>query len=299
MSTEAQMVCLAALALLSVAVPGVFGNALLYSACRKKIEAALAVNATFADACAMLKRQASNRQRVIGLGIGNAVLLATAAYLAVTFVNLPGLASHPDISTSKALGTITDATSTQAGLSQPQRTVLADPPAMAASATASSPTSVAPPIPMPPASAALAASAPTTASIPVLTSSAQTTSDTPPAAPVFQEKIVETSKAEPAPKPAPKKTSQPKPVKAAPDKASPNSETPYLVNVGLCADENNARNAVAKLNDAGIPVLSSTLDTSKGKRTRVRAGPFDTQAEAQRAADKIIFLGLDAVIARK
>jgi cell division septation protein DedD len=72
-----------------------------------------------------------------------------------------------------------------------------------------------------------------------------------------------------------------------------------LVNVGLFADENNARNASAKLEDARIPVLVNEMDTAKGKRTRVRAGPFATQAEAERAADKIQFIGLDAVVVRK
>ena len=265
LSGEAQMACLAGTVVLSLAIPGVFGNALLYNACRKRIEAALAANATLADACAMLSRQASGRQRLIGLGIGNAVVLAATAYLALTLTDLTGFASRTDAGAAKSLGTITDASTLHPAVFAPPRPVATDNPAVAASA----PTYAA-------------------SSIPTMAVSA---ASAPPA-----------TNAEPPPQQVPEKAVQNKRLKAAPAKATKvvsNAEAPYLVNVGLFADDNNARNAVAKLNDAGVPVISGVLETSKGKRTRVRAGPFATQAEAQRAADKIVFLGLDAVIVQK
>ena len=70
----------------------------------------------------------------------------------------------------------------------------------------------------------------------------------------------------------------------------------YLINVGLFADANNARNASAKLEDAHLPAQRTEFNSPKGKRTRVRAGPFDSQAEADAAAEKIHALGLDAVV---
>ena len=70
----------------------------------------------------------------------------------------------------------------------------------------------------------------------------------------------------------------------------------YLINVGLFADDNNAHNAFVKLQDAGLPALSQEIKSSKGKRTRVRVGPFETQAEADRAAERIRALQLDAVV---
>lgn len=68
----------------------------------------------------------------------------------------------------------------------------------------------------------------------------------------------------------------------------------FLVNVGLFADANNARNAYTKLMDASLPATSVEFNTSKGKRTRVRVGPFETQAEADRAMEKVRGLGLEA-----
>jgi len=80
-------------------------------------------------------------------------------------------------------------------------------------------------------------------------------------------------------------------------KASAEAEH-YLINVGLFADANNARNATTKLRDAGLPVVSSTLQSAKGERTRVRVGPFETQVEADRVAEKIRALQLDAVVVK-
>jgi cell division protein FtsN len=70
----------------------------------------------------------------------------------------------------------------------------------------------------------------------------------------------------------------------------------YLINVGLFADANNARNAYTKLMDAGLPALTQELESAKGTRTRVRVGPFETRAEADAAAEKIRALKLDAAV---
>jgi len=74
------------------------------------------------------------------------------------------------------------------------------------------------------------------------------------------------------------------------------AESHYVINVGLFAKDNNARNAHAKLVDAGLPSFTQVLETSKGKRTRVRVGPFETEAQAREAVEKIHALKLDAVI---
>jgi cell division septation protein DedD len=70
----------------------------------------------------------------------------------------------------------------------------------------------------------------------------------------------------------------------------------FLINVGLFADDNNARNALVKLQDAGLPALSQEIKSSKGKRTRVRVGPFESQPEADHAAERIRALQLEAVV---
>jgi hypothetical protein len=70
-----EMGLLALLALLSVVVPGAFGNTLLHAASRKKMALALAANTTVPEACAMLEKQASSKQRLIWIALANAVLV--------------------------------------------------------------------------------------------------------------------------------------------------------------------------------------------------------------------------------
>jgi cell division septation protein DedD len=69
--------------------------------------------------------------------------------------------------------------------------------------------------------------------------------------------------------------------------------------VGLFADPNNARNAYVKLQDAGLPAVSQELKSSKGPRTRVRVGPYESLAEADRAAERIRALQLEAAVIRQ
>jgi len=94
---------------------------------------------------------------------------------------------------------------------------------------------------------------------------------------------------------APVAPATPRPAVIAP------AETPaagrFVVNVGLFADANNARNALVKLMDAELPVVSKEIRFPKGNRTRVQVGPFDTLAEADAAADKVRALELEARVA--
>ena len=68
----------------------------------------------------------------------------------------------------------------------------------------------------------------------------------------------------------------------------------YFVNVGLFAVDANARKAQARLRAAGVRVQTQELQMKNGKRIRVRAGPYQTRAQAEAAADKIRALGLEA-----
>lgn len=88
---------------------------------------------------------------------------------------------------------------------------------------------------------------------------------------------------------------EPVPVPVAPaDTPTPTSR--FHINVGLFASDENARNAYAKLNQAGIAAYTQATESKQGKRTRVRVGPFETRAEAEAAAEKIRALKLDAVV---
>jgi len=70
----------------------------------------------------------------------------------------------------------------------------------------------------------------------------------------------------------------------------------FLINVGLFANGNNARHAMLTLQQAKLPARSQKIKFAKGIRTRVRVGPFASRAEADRAAEKIRALRLDAMV---
>jgi cell division protein FtsN len=299
LSMEAQVAWLLALIALSVVVPGVFGNAWLYNASRKKMEKALTVNATLADACAMLRRRAASRQRLIGLAIGNGVLLAGVAGLSFSFLNMqrPAAVQSPAPASS------------QASVPSPASSAIAAASAPAAVTATSAPVSIATSAPI---AASAAASAPEMKQVsapPTSAASAASTASAPhapaavtePGKEAINKKRTDTKPATPAPAVSTPAKTKPKTEKVPVNESKSSSvpEHKFIVNVGLFADDNNARNAAAKLQDAGIAVLVNEIDTAKGKRTRVRAGPFASQAEAERAVDKIQFIGLDAVVVRK
>lgn len=79
-------------------------------------------------------------------------------------------------------------------------------------------------------------------------------------------------------------------------RTAPAARQRLYINVGLFAKEANAQNALNKLETAGLPTLSGTVNTPRGVRTRVRAGPFNSERDAKVAATTIRTLNLDAVV---
>jgi len=283
-SQELQWGLAAALAALSIVLPGVFGNALLHAASRKRMARALSANTTVPEACNMLRREAPTRKRAALLAVLNIALLgvATALYLGLPNAGeLPLNTGKMDEARNQVLGKVTDLAS---------RAAIPSTPAASASAAAS------------------AASAPASAAAPATAASAATVPASPSSAPVPATPVAAASapiRAASAPAVAASAAlpvaSAPaaKPVKAplAPTQAkAPPQDKKFYVNVGLFADENNARNAHTKLVDAELPALKQEVRGPKGKFTRVRVGPFETMAEADTAADKIRTLGLDAIV---
>jgi cell division protein FtsN len=317
-SQTTEMVALALLATLAFVLPGLFGTALFYKECRKKMAAALAANATVSDACAALSQQASTRKRLIVIAAVNAALLGLVA---VTYFNAPTPGKLLDEMHASAVagGKLTpeaapasvSASAPVSGASAPAISAAPLSPASATSAPVT-PTSA-------PASAALAARAPTSgpvsaasvpASVPALASSravagvvqTNTKGSEPPAKPAGA-----TSASAPAPSPAATKAVKPaasalppKPTVAGPAQTapppSPSLAAGYYINVGLFAEETNAKNAHTKLLDAGLTAFVQEIKTPKGKRIRVRAGPFDSEAQADAAATRIRGLQLEAVV---
>ena len=112
--------------------------------------------------------------------------------------------------------------------------------------------------------------------------------------------------AAPAPAPTPEPAKRDSAAEAAraqailrgqqPPAAASTANERVVVQVGAFADEARAREARQKLERAGLKTYVNVAQTSDGKRTRVRVGPFDSRAEAEKAAAHVKALGLPAAI---
>lgn len=70
----------------------------------------------------------------------------------------------------------------------------------------------------------------------------------------------------------------------------------YTVQVGAFADAQKAREARTTLEKAGIRTYTQVVVTADGNRTRVRVGPWEDRAEAEKTAEKIKKLNLAASV---
>jgi DedD protein len=68
------------------------------------------------------------------------------------------------------------------------------------------------------------------------------------------------------------------------------------VQVGAFAETARAREARQKLEKAGLKTYTQVAETKEGKRIRVRLGPFESRAEADKAAAKVKGLDLPATV---
>lgn len=70
----------------------------------------------------------------------------------------------------------------------------------------------------------------------------------------------------------------------------------YVVQIGAYSDVAKAHEARVKLEKAGLKTYTQVVQPKEGKRIRVRVGPFESKAEADKVADKIKKLDLPAAI---
>lgn len=70
----------------------------------------------------------------------------------------------------------------------------------------------------------------------------------------------------------------------------------FIVQIGAFAEVEKAREVRLKLERAGIKTYAQVVETKDGKRIRVRVGPFDGKAEAEKAAARIKGLNLPVSI---
>lgn len=264
-SPGTELALLATLVVLMFGVPGLLGNCLLHTACRKKMAHALRESTTLAEACALLTQQASSRRRFLSLVAVNALAVAAALALYGWSTLQASESELPAVQPGPALSIRTQPIET-AGL---PTTAVPLPPMQSGLVThADPPVTVAPETPLRATSDPQPAPAPDTTAVPA-------------AAPVL-------------PSEPPTTTAQARPAIEA--RPTPPTRQRYYINVGLFAKEANAQNALNKLERAGLSTLSSTVSTPQGERTRVRAGPFNSEREAKAAAKIIRSLHLDAVV---
>ncbi len=303
----------AAFVLLSCAVPGLYGNALLHADTHKKIARALTATHTLNEACALLARQASSWKRLAWLVAGNLALAlaAAGAYLAMPSTGTAGADSATPVAPIRPV----PLTPSEPPAPPPP---LPHPPTISALPVASEPaalpspaaTDSAPPTQLPasetmptpvPAAASEQAPAPAPAAQP------QPASSTPPAAaPLAQTAAKATSSKRASPPQA--KASAPDTAPATQDTAGASAAKPlpavgsapgYYINVGLFAEEANARKAQARLLNEGLPAFRQETQVGKKRRLRVRVGPYSDRADADAAAITIRAMGLDALVARQ
>ena len=290
----------AALLTMALLVPGFFGNAWLYRVYRRRIDQALAGTASLDDACMRLARQSSSRPRLHALALGNlalAALVGIGAWPSDLHVRMwPRVSGDVASLSSPASDAATPseaaprAAASAAESSAQAPVTMTEAPASAASAE--------------PGSDAPATAPPTAGPTPTTLADVDLQALGPAARAASEQQAaiaaqsraarIRTTTAPQAATPA-----APAPAAETPSKRPVAQPGPYLINVGLFAQQDNALRAHARLKEAGLPAISESLQMRNGQRTRVRVGPFATQAQADAAAGRIRALGLEAVVIRQ
>ncbi len=310
-----------AYALLAFALPGLYGDAILHTEIRKRIARALASTRSLPEACAQLEQQAASKRRLAGLAALNAGLLGVAA-LAYQFLpqGNPAETPVPPAIPEAPVPSISASAPQQAAsgallspLPEPAPTASASAATVAASEPASAQPTASTPVAAPPVLEQLPPTSPMAAPTPAASATTPQASGTSPRSAAVKPAAKPTPAAR---KPDSKAVTGPQAPASAPEAPTPQatgasapatgetlpqvgSQPGYYINVGLFAEEANARKAQAKLLNAGLPAFRQSLDTPKGQRIRVRVGPYPSAAQAQAAARSIKALHLDAVVFRQ
>jgi len=288
-SPTTELILLALCLALVFFLPGLFANAAYYRFSKKRIEAALAASATIDEACASLASQASSNRRWFVLAATNASLVAVIGLFTWLLTSTgsfeasaPTPPSQPVLATAVEPPAASPAARTKASDNMP--TPAATPmPASEPMASAAAAASAPPSPPPPPATLQLADAQP----VPARALPAR-----PPAS--ANSAAAPTSPSIPATGAAAVKAGAASTASSAPAAA----EFRFALQVGAFANEENARKAQAKLQAAGFKAYLEDLETSQGKRIRVRVGPFATRAEAEKAAPQVKALDLPALLVK-
>lgn len=252
-------------------VPGFFGNGWYYRLVHQQTMHALEASPSLAQAQARLAQQASSPKQWRLAAVGQVALWVLLGIFAWHSAD-----SAPEPAPERTVGP------PQLNFPEPTTTAPAEEPestlAMAPSSAMTETTATAAPPGILPITMAEAIPAPAPMPAPKVAA--------PPAAP----------KAAPAPKaaaaPAPKpaapvaKTTRSKPTPppaAAPKEKPARTNSQFYVTLGTYAEVTNAAAVERKVRQAGYAAQSFSTTSNKGVLTRLRAGPFATRAEAEKA----------------
>lgn len=249
-------------------VPGFLGNGWYYRLVHRHTIAALEQSPTLAQAAAVLQRQAGNRRQWALAAIGQIALWVLLA----TLVAMP---AAPSTAPAQA----------QVGPPQlhfPARSAEATEPA-ALPVSSGTDTLQAPPAapPDPAAPTAVATTAPPPLPLAKPAEPGATAQEDAPAEPVPAPPAPATATPAPTPRPSATATAAARTVPPASKASAPAGR--FFVSIGTYAELTNAAAAEKRVRQAGLPVVSFSSTTNKGTLTRLRAGPFNTRAEAERA----------------
>ena len=93
-----------------------------------------------------------------------------------------------------------------------------------------------------------------------------------------------------------KEEAKPKKVQADVKAEDISSVASIYLQIGVFSDPENVKKMQVQLSDKGLKSKSELIDTSKGKKTRLRVGPFNTKKEADLALAKLKSLKLTAIV---
>lgn len=88
-------------------------------------------------------------------------------------------------------------------------------------------------------------------------------------------------------KPEPVKTPKKEEKKPIPEKVSGN----YFIQIGVFSDPEKVKQMQAKLSSAGLKSNVDLIDTPKGQKSRLRAGPYSNKSDAEDKLAKVKSLG--------
>ena len=247
-------------------VPGFFGNGWYYRLVHQQTMHALEASPSLAQAQARLAQQASSPKQWRLAAVGQVALWALLGVFAWHSADsAPEPAPAPERTVGPPQLNFPEPTTT-APAEEPEPTLAMAPSSAMTETTATAAPPGILPITMAEAMPAPAAPAPTPAPAPKVAA--------PKAAPAPKAAapVAKTTRSKPTPPPA-----------AAPQEKPARTNSQFYVTLGTYAEVTNAAAVERKVRQAGYAAQSFSTTSNKGVLTRLRAGPFATRAEAEKA----------------